>query len=123
MNVYGGVLKRNGTFIEYTKSLINQLNAHYTEQPHFMVDVFTRTTNTIHYYDSIVLFKKRVMENQVHKKLANLFFNYDSTKKTYFERIKVDFLTKFNRKLQSYKIKGFFINEMIRLSGKGEDYF
>ena len=122
MNVYGGGLKRNGTFIEYTKSLIDQLNAYYTEQPHFMVDDFTRTTNTIHYYDSIVLFEKRVMVKPSSKKTGQFIFKYDSTKKTYFERIKVNILTKFNRKLQSYKIKGFFINEMIRLSGKGENF-
>jgi hypothetical protein len=44
-------------------------------------------------------------------------------KKTYFEVIKVYYLFKFNKILQSIKIKGYFINEMLRLSGKGEDHF
>jgi hypothetical protein len=123
MNAYGGGLKRNGTFIEYTKSLIDQLNAHYTEQPNFMVDDFTKTTNTIHYYDSIVLFEKRAMVKPSSKMTGQFMFKYDSAKKTYFEVILVYYLFKFNKILQSIKIKGFFINEMLRLSGKGEDHF
>ena len=119
MNAYGGGLKRNGTFIEYTKSLIDQLNAHYTEQPNFMVDDFTRTTNTIHYYDSIVLFEKRAMVKPSSKMTGQWSFEYDKSKKTFAEKFKFHLLVRTNKVLQNLKLKGIFVDEMLRLSSKG----
>ena len=114
MNAYGGGNKRNGTFIEYTKSLIDQLNAHYSEQTSFIVDDFTRTTNTIHYYDSIVLFEKRAMVKPSSKMTGEWSFKNDVTKKSYFEKAKFYTIVKLNKILQSLKIKGIFIDEMLK---------
>jgi len=54
----GGGLRREGTFIEFTKSLIDELNAFWTGkalQPTY------NTTNVggIHFYDSVVVVEKR----------------------------------------------------------------
>lgn len=52
----GGLLKKD-TFIELSKSLIDRLNAvHIPELP---VDEFTRSTDSISFYDSVVVFEKR----------------------------------------------------------------
>lgn len=118
MNAYGGGIKRNGTFIEYTKSLIDQLNAHYSEQSNFVIDSFTSTTNTIHYYDSIVLFEKREMVKPSSKMTGQWSFEYDKSKKTFIEKLKFHFIVKINKMLQSCKCKGIFIDEMLRLSSK-----
>jgi hypothetical protein len=119
MNAYGGGYQRNGTFIEYSKSLIDQLNAHYSEQSSFIVDDFTRTTNTIHYYDSIVLFEKRAMVKPSSKMTGQWSFEYDTSKKTFAEKFKFHLLVRMNKLLQSLQLKGIFIDEMLRLSSKG----
>jgi hypothetical protein len=54
---YEGGLKRKGSFIEYCKDLIDELNADHTRgavQP----TPFTLSTLSMHFYDSIVVFEK-----------------------------------------------------------------
>jgi len=54
----GGVGKR-GTFIEYSKKLIDALNAwHYQTE----VSSFTRTAHSLHFYDSMLVIEKRSLE-------------------------------------------------------------
>lgn len=75
-NSYGGGYKKDGTFIEYTKELVDYINAwhwgfsdnpnvHFTE--YWVQDYldsehlfFTKKVNSIHYYDSVFIleFKK-----------------------------------------------------------------
>ena len=60
---FGGGHRRPGTFIEYAKGLTDQLNAWHSREDGFEVDEFTRTTKSMHFYDSIVVFEKgRVVE-------------------------------------------------------------
>jgi hypothetical protein len=56
---YGGGHKRQGTFIEYSKNFIDQLNAYHSHENSLKVDDFTRSVNSLHYYDSIVVIEKR----------------------------------------------------------------
>jgi len=57
---FGGGYRRRGTFIEYSKRLIDQLNAWHSHRPKkFIVDDFTRTSHSMHYYDSILVIEKR----------------------------------------------------------------
>ncbi|CAH1789175.1 unnamed protein product [Owenia fusiformis] len=55
---YGGGFKRPETFIEYTKGLIDQLNADHSRDKNLVVTNFTRSTQSIQVYDSIVVFEK-----------------------------------------------------------------
>lgn len=56
---YDGGIHRPGTFMEYAKDLTDQLNAWHSRQPRkFQVDEFTRTTKSMHFYDSIVVFER-----------------------------------------------------------------
>lgn len=50
---YQGGLGKQGTFIEKTKVLIDQLNGHFNTPTEF-----TRTTLAMHFYDSMVVFEK-----------------------------------------------------------------
>jgi len=59
---YGGGLKRSGTFIEFSKNWIDFLNAYHSHQKSFQPNEFTRTVNSIHYYDSIVIIQKKIRE-------------------------------------------------------------
>ncbi len=54
----GGHLKRE-TFIERCKSLVDSLNAYHSRGA-VAVDEFARTTMSMHFYDSIVVFEKGV---------------------------------------------------------------
>jgi hypothetical protein len=56
----GGGYKRRGTFIEYSKNFIDQLNAWHSLQPRRLrVGELTRTAHSLHYYDSILVIEKR----------------------------------------------------------------
>lgn len=59
---WGGGWRKPGSFVEYTKGLIDQLNAWHSMEPkRFAVDGFTQTTHSMHFYDSIVAIEKRPM--------------------------------------------------------------
>lgn len=57
---YGGGYRRPGTFIEFSKKLIDRLNAWHSEEKGLTPDQFTRTTDSMHFYDSIVVLEKQV---------------------------------------------------------------
>jgi hypothetical protein len=52
---YGGGLRREGTFIENSKVMIDELNAATGGLP---VTEFTRSTLSMHFYDSVVVFER-----------------------------------------------------------------
>lgn len=59
---FGGGFKREGTFIEYVKNLIDQQHAwHAREGEGLEIDDFTRSIRGIHVYDSIVVIDKGVV--------------------------------------------------------------
>lgn len=54
---FGGGLKREGTFIELCKQLIDELNADWSREALPPTD-FTRSTLSMHFYDSMVFFER-----------------------------------------------------------------
>jgi len=69
---FGGGLRKQGTFIEKCKDLIDQLNAwHSRDTESLRVDNFTRTTPSIHFYDSIVVFEKATVNEPYHKQIGS----------------------------------------------------
>ena len=54
---YEGGLQKTSTFIELCKKLIDELNADHTREALPPTD-FTRTTLSMHFYDSIAVFEK-----------------------------------------------------------------
>ncbi len=56
---FGGGHRRRNTFIEYSKRLVDQLNAFHSEQSSLVVDEFTTSVDSVHFYDSIVVIEKR----------------------------------------------------------------
>lgn len=68
---FGGGLRKQGTFIEYVKMLIDQLHAwHSRDEESLKVDDFTKTTPSIHFYDSIVVFVKSRVEEPGHQQIG-----------------------------------------------------
>lgn len=65
---YGGGHQRPGTFIEYSKRLIDKMNAWHSEEGRLQVDGFTRSAGSLHFYDSILVIEKQVREAPEHRK-------------------------------------------------------
>lgn len=60
---FGGGYKDPVNFVEYTKGLIDQLNAwHAVPNSGLAVNEFTRTAFSMHYYDSVLVVEKRAMQ-------------------------------------------------------------
>lgn len=55
---FGGGYKKNGTFIEFTKDLIDQIQAWHSRDARLKINGITRTLKSIHVYDSMVIFEK-----------------------------------------------------------------
>jgi hypothetical protein len=58
MDRFGGGLRREGTFIEACKDLIDQLGAETAGPGGAKVTEFTRTTLSMSFYDSVVVFER-----------------------------------------------------------------
>lgn len=60
---FGGGYSNKGTFLEYSKALVDRLLSWHALDPLApQPDAFTFTTHGIHFYDSIVVMEKRRME-------------------------------------------------------------
>ncbi|GAB3296475.1 class I SAM-dependent methyltransferase [Epidermidibacterium keratini] len=57
MERYAGGLHREGTFIERAKHLIDELHADYAGEA-LAPSAFTRSTTSLHFYDSVVAFER-----------------------------------------------------------------
>jgi|SRR5689334_8499828 len=64
---FDGGYRRKGTFIEYSKNFIDDLNGWHSREPKkFAVTEFTRSVHSLHYYDSILVIEKRPIEMPSH---------------------------------------------------------
>lgn len=59
VELYGGGYKNNNSFIEYSKYFIDYLNAWYSSNPELKVNDFTKSSHSLHYYDSVLVIEKR----------------------------------------------------------------
>lgn len=62
---FGGGYRREGTFIELSKGLIDRINAWHSRSPNLVVSDFTRTAHSLHFYDSVLVIEKRQLEAPV----------------------------------------------------------
>ena len=61
-NMYGGGPKRNGTFIEFSKNLIDLINANHSDFINLKPNWYSKNIEFIHYYNNVVVFKKKSIE-------------------------------------------------------------
>lgn len=72
---YGGGLQRSGTFIEYSKNLIDRLNGWHSQEPEkFGPTEFTRSVWSMHYYDSVLVIEKAPRQKPWHEKTGRASF-------------------------------------------------
>lgn len=100
---YGGGLKRRGTFIEFAKEKIDRLHAWHSREKDFRVDELTKTIKSIHFYDSIVVFEKGIVESPKNLKTGQVGMpGYVPPKQS---RIKTFILKRFERLLYLLKLR------------------
>ncbi len=73
---FGGGYKRKGTFIEYTKKFVDFLNAYHSEQQSFKINQFTKSVDSLHYYDSILVIEKGKREKPHEEITGNKSFDF-----------------------------------------------
>lgn len=55
---YGGGYQQQGTFIEYAKGFIDQINAWHSRDPVLAPSELTKTAAGLHFYDSVLVIEK-----------------------------------------------------------------
>ena len=72
---FGGGYRKDGTFVEFSKHLIDRLNGwHWTNGQESAVNDFTRSAHGMHYYDSVLVIEKRRMQPPEQIKVGELSF-------------------------------------------------
>ena len=62
-NMYGGGPKRRGTFIEYSKNLIDVINANHSHFNSLKPTELSKKIDFIHFYNNVIIFRKRTIKN------------------------------------------------------------
>ncbi len=110
---FGGGYKRKGTFIEYSKNFIDQLNAYHSEQKAFKVNNFTDSVDSIHYYDSVIVVEKKKKEKLCVESSGTISFKVPEKLQniSVFSRAKMKAnrlsILKINEILRFFRCKGF----------------
>ena len=84
---FGGGHKRKGTFMEYSKNFIDLINAYHSEQNSLRVNSFTGSTQSLHYYDSILVIEKGKKEIPRNLRTGIPSFEVQLSNKKFTERV------------------------------------
>jgi len=71
---WGGGYRKRGTFIEYSKNFVDQINAWHSKDPALRVTEFTKTAGSLHFYDSVLVIEKRRVAAPTHERRGQQFF-------------------------------------------------
>jgi cephalosporin hydroxylase len=99
---FHGGLRNPGTFIESSKALVDSLYEHHVvDKDNLRIDEITRNINGISFYDSMVVFEKKLRKQPFHKQIGKKTITpYEPTsemkpkKKTFLTNLKSLFGTK-----------------------------
>lgn len=67
---FGGGLHKSDTFIEYSKNLIDYLNAWHSKDERFQVNGFSKSAWSMTYYDSVLVIDKKPKEPPYSKQIG-----------------------------------------------------
>ena len=86
---YGGGYKKRNSFIEYSKNFIDYINAwHSRDQKKLKVSTFTKTVNSLHFYDSIIVIEKKIRKEPKSVESGELIIPGYESNKGVFDRLK-----------------------------------
>lgn len=108
---HSGGYKRRGTFIEYSKNLIDSLHAFHSKQKTFKVSNFTKSVDSIHYYDSVMVIEKKKREKPYREQIGKISFQSDTHKNEVKEgrckKMKHSISVMINKTLRFFRLKNF----------------
>lgn len=89
---YGGGYQKKDTFIEYSKSFIDSINAWHAREKKLNISNFTKSTYSLHYYPSMLVIQKRLMSAPTSRKTGKILipeekFFLPDLKHNYFQRL------------------------------------
>lgn len=77
--VFHGGYKKAGSFIEYSKNLIDKINAWHIEDANSIsIDDFTKSTYSLHFYDSVLVIEKKPIIQPVSEMKGKMVLSMDS---------------------------------------------
>ncbi|HEY8359610.1 MAG TPA: class I SAM-dependent methyltransferase [Ramlibacter sp.] len=87
---WGGGYRRRGTFIELSKTFIDRINAWHSRQPRRLApDDFTRSVQSLHFYDSVLVIEKKPMTPPTHeRKGTRVFPDYEHQSPRLIDRLR-----------------------------------
>ena len=112
---FGGGHKRKGTFIEYSKNLIDYLNSQYSEQSDFRSNYYSKNIYSISFYDSIVVIEKSEKKSLTYSiESGETEFEprksmHHKVKSTFWFPVALKVIRFYERILQKLKIKSTFL--------------
>lgn len=104
---WGGGYKRRNSFIEYSKNFIDQIHAFHSEQNSLKVSDFTKSVQSVHFYDSIVVVEKKKRKAPIHSKTGETSFE-QSTQQSKFNKAKSRFFLILNSILRFFRLPSIF---------------
>ncbi|MFO1525268.1 MAG: hypothetical protein U1F16_04755 [Turneriella sp.] len=103
---YGGGNRRMGTFIEYSKKLIDSLNAYHSEQRSLKVSEFTKSTYALHYYDSMLVVEKTPRKPPVDSSTGNLSYPVETAPRHFSYVVRIGLLHVVDFVLRLFRLPG-----------------
>lgn len=104
---WGGGRLRSGTFIERAKTLIDSMHAFHSEQRDFRTDEYTRSIDSIHFYDSMVVIEKQTRSAPADERRGTPSFDVPVAAETLPARVRRRGFREFNRALRALHIRDF----------------
>ena len=89
LNMYGGGPKRRGTFVEYSKNLIDSINANHSDFSTIKETWHSKNIEFIHFYNNVIVFKKKSIETFPVSFRNNSNFSINNNKTHKVPRIKL----------------------------------
>lgn len=71
MKKFNGGYKKEDTFIEYSKNFVDFLHAYHSMDARLKVSDFTKSVNSITYYDSIIVLEKMKRQQPEHQQIGH----------------------------------------------------
>jgi cephalosporin hydroxylase len=108
---WGGGYKRRNTFIEFSKNFIDYINAFHSEQNRLKANSFTKSVDSLHYHDSILVIEKNIRQKPYQEKTGNPYFSAESRDWTFIQKVYIVlvriFFSLINRILRFFNLPGF----------------
>jgi cephalosporin hydroxylase len=108
-NEYGGGLKRMGTFNEYAKGFVDVVHGYHIQNGGSYIEKYKREIKSVHFYDSVVVICKDVVEKPFSEISGDVIIPYlETTKKVkYLDKI----LNRVNAILGYLKLPAIYLHD------------